>query len=116
MNEQGKAKGVDKTPGMSPAADKPAGPEPQKPRAMSNPRDVATVVMAHMNMVNSKKDELTIAIKGLSDITQQLARAYVEQLQSIERLANRVKALEAAAGAVHAAGSHGAATPASAKH
>lgn len=116
MNEQGKAKTLDKTPSVSPAADTPTRPEPQRPRAMTDPRDVATVVMAHMNTVNSKKDELTIAIKGLSDITQQLARAYVEQVQSIERLAKRVKALEAAAGAVHAAASTGAATPASANH
>ena len=70
----------------------------QYPKVISNPRDVAAVVMAQMNMVNAKKDELTIAIKGLSDLTQQLARAYAEHMQVIEQLATRVKALEAKAG------------------
>ncbi|MOA06093.1 hypothetical protein D3C78_1257150 [compost metagenome] len=49
-----------------------------------------------MSMVNAKKDELTIAIKGLSDVTQQLAHAYAEQMKAIEKLVKRVKALEAA--------------------
>lgn len=66
-----------------------------KPQVISHPRDVAAVLMAQMNMVNTKKDELTIAIKGLTDLTQQLGRAYAGQMQVIEQLANRLKALEA---------------------
>lgn len=65
-------------------------------RAVSDPRDVATLVMSRMSVVNAKKDELTIAIKGLTDVTQQLANAYAEQMKAIERLFKRVKALEAA--------------------
>ena len=68
-------------------------------RTIADPRDVAATVLARMNMVNVKKDELTIAIKGLSDITQQLARAYGEQLKAMAGLAQRIKALEAAAAA-----------------
>lgn len=65
-------------------------------RTVSDPRDVATLVMSRMSMVNAKKDELTIAIKGLSDVTQQLAHAYAQQMKAIEKLVRRVKALEAA--------------------
>lgn len=65
-------------------------------RTVSDPRDVATLVMSRMSMVTAKKDELTIAIKGLSDVTQQLAHAYAEQMKAIEKLVRRVKALEAA--------------------
>lgn len=74
---------------------------PQKPaqRAISDPREVATVVMARMNQVNAKKDELAVAIHALVDITQQLTRSYGQQLVAIEQLRRRVKALEAAAAA-----------------
>jgi hypothetical protein len=70
----------------------------QNTQAVSDPREIATLIMARMNVVNARKDELTIAIKGLTDITQQLAGAYAEQVLLIERLANRVKTLEARAG------------------
>lgn len=77
----------------------PAGPASStaERRTVSDPRDVATLIMSRMGMVNAKKDELTIAIKGLSDVTQQLAHAYAEQAKAIDKLVNRVKALEAAA-------------------
>jgi hypothetical protein len=75
-------------------------PSPQqKARSVSDPREVATLIMSRISMVNAKKDELTIAIKGLSDATQQLSRAYSAQMLTIDRLARRVKALEAAASA-----------------
>ena len=71
----------------------PAAPRPQ-PQAISDPRQIATVVMARMNLINTKKDELTIAIKGLTDLTQQLVQAYAGQMQLIEQLATRLKAVE----------------------
>jgi hypothetical protein len=52
-----------------------------------------------MSVVNTKKDELTMAINGLVELTQQLTRTYAEQMLAIEQLRRRVKALEAAAGA-----------------
>ena len=74
-------------------------PMEQKPthRAVSDPREVATLVMTRMNLVNAKKDELAIAIHGLVDITQQLTRTYAEQLLAIEQLPRRGKALVAVA-------------------
>jgi hypothetical protein len=81
-----------------PAAAKAAEQKPAR-RAISDPRDVATVVMARMNLVNTKKDELTMAINGLVDMTQQLTRTYAEQLLAIEQLRRRVKALEGAGAA-----------------
>jgi len=69
------------------------GERPQ--RVISNPNDVASLVLAQLNHVNNKKDELTIAIKGLADTTQQLVRAYADHTRTIQMLAERVKALEA---------------------
>lgn len=66
----------------------------RQPRAISNPNDVAALVMAQLNNVNGKKDELTIAIKGLMDTTSQLVRAYGEHVKTIAQLQQRVKALE----------------------
>lgn len=83
---------------VQPTAGKPADAKPTH-RAISDPREVATVVMSRMNMVNVKKDELASAINGLVDITQQLTRTYAAQLLAIEQLRRRVKALEAGGGA-----------------
>lgn len=78
----------------APAADaKPAA------RTVSDPREVATLVMARMKHVSAKRDELTAAINALVDITGQLTRSYGEQMLAIEQLRRRVKALEAAAAA-----------------
>jgi hypothetical protein len=73
-----------------------AGPDGQKPthRAVSDPREVARVVVTRMAHVNAKKDELTLAINGLIDITQQLTRTYAQQLLAVEQLRRRVQALE----------------------
>lgn len=102
MSEQVKATESEKTSVGNEAADKPAQNQQKTNRQNTqviSPREVAAFVIAQMNMVNIKKDELTIAIKGLTDITQQLARAYAGQGQVIQRLANRMKALEVTTGA-----------------
>ena len=77
-----------KTNGQQPAQ----GERPQ--RVISNPNDVAGLVLAQLNHVNNKKDELTIAIKGLADTTQQLVRVYADHTRTIQKLVERVKALE----------------------
>ena len=59
-------------------AKKPAG------KTISHPRDVATLVLTQINQVNAKKDELTMTIKALSDLTQQLATSYGKQMMVIE--------------------------------
>lgn len=69
-----------------------------KQRVISNPNDVASLVLAQLNHVNGKKDELTIAIKGLADTTQQLVRAYAEHTRTIQQLSERVKVLEGEGG------------------
>ena len=69
----------------------------QAPRSISDPREVATLIMSRIGMVNAKKDELSVAIQGLCDATQQLSRAYSAQMVTIDRLVRRVKSLEAAA-------------------
>jgi hypothetical protein len=85
MNEQAKANEA-------------ANQEGKKPthRAVSDPREVARAVVTRMAQVNAKKDELTLAINGLIDITQQLTRTYAQQLLAVEQLRRRVQALEGA--------------------
>ena len=67
----------------------------KQPRVISNPNDVAGLVMMQIDAVNSKKDDLTIAVKGLADTAKQLVRAYAQQQATIEKLGKRVKELEA---------------------
>lgn len=64
------------------------------PRVISNPKDVAGLVLMQIDTVNARKDELTIAVKGLADTAKQLVRAYSQQAMAIEKLAKRVKELE----------------------
>lgn len=65
-----------------------------KQRVIRNPSDVAGLVMMQVDNVNAKKDELTIAIKGLTDTSKQLVRAYAEHAQAIQKLQQRIKMLE----------------------
>ena len=51
-----------------------------------------------MNLINAKKDELTIALKGLTDLTQQFGVPHAGQRQFIEQLVTCMKALEETAG------------------
>src|SRR5262249_1883752 len=97
MSEQVQATAAVDVPVEQSAGDTPAAPRPQ-PQAISDPRQIAAVVMARMNLINTKKDELTIAMKGLTDLTQQLVQAYAAQMQVIEQLAARLKAVEEKAG------------------
>ena len=41
----------------------------KQPRVITSPNDVAGLVMMQIDAVNSKKDDLTIAIKGMADAT-----------------------------------------------
>lgn len=81
-----------------PNGDKPKPGKPRaagnKPRIVSNPSDVASLVLMQVDAVNAKKDELTIAIKGLADTAKQLVRAYAQNAQVIQKLQMRVQALE----------------------
>src|SRR5499426_4713786 len=97
MSEQAQATAVVDVPMTSPTMEPPTAPRPQ-PQTISDPRQIAAVVMARMNLINTKKDELTIAIKGVTDLTQQLVQAYAGQMQVIEQLAARLKAVEEKAG------------------
>jgi hypothetical protein len=72
----------------------PDGSKPAKGgRAISDPKEVAQLVMIQIDQVNSKKDELTIAVKALADTTKQLANAYGKQQAQIAQLTKRVDEL-----------------------
>lgn len=83
-----------------------AGSKPQaKPgehakqgRAISDPREVAQLVMMRIDHVNAQKDELTIAVKALADTAKQLVSVYANQQTQIAKLAKRVQELENAKG------------------
>ena len=50
--------------------------------------------MMQIDNVNSKKDDLTIAVKGLADTAKQLVRVYAQQQDQIAKLAKRLDELE----------------------
>jgi len=70
------------------------GSEKETTRVISRPEDVAAMVFMQIDQVNAKKDDLTIAIKGLSDFTRQLVKAYGEHTKAIQQLQQRVRELE----------------------
>jgi flagellum-specific peptidoglycan hydrolase FlgJ len=91
MSESPRA--ADTAPVGNPAATRPAT-EAQPRKVITDPREIAAIVMAQMGVVNAKKEDLAKAIKTLTDMTQQLVVAYAQQARFIERLAQRAKALE----------------------
>jgi hypothetical protein len=97
MSEQGNATVLEQATERNHTAPQPVANR-QQPTVISDPREIAAVIMARMNLINAKKDELTIAIKGLTDLTQQLVQAYAGQMQFITQLTTRLKALEEKAG------------------
>jgi hypothetical protein len=84
-------------PATQPAKNKING-QAKPSRAISDPKKVAQLVMMRIDHVNSKKDELTIAVKALADTARQLVRVYAGQQTQIARLAKRVQELEQAKG------------------
>ena len=71
-----------------------ANRQEQAPRVISDPNEVAQLVMLRIDNVNSKKDELTIAIKSLADTAKQLVSVYGNQQAQIAKLAKQVDMLE----------------------
>ena len=63
-------------------------------RVIKNPNDVAALVLMQVDAINAKKDELTLAVKNLTDLTKQLAKVYGEQAKAIHELQARVNKLE----------------------
>ena len=76
---------------------KPGAGQPQ--RTISNPEDVAKLVMMQIDAVGGKKDELTIALKQLTDTMRQLVRAFAQQAAVIQGMAKNIKELEEKSGA-----------------
>lgn len=60
---------------------------------LHRPIEIATLVLMQVDNVNVKKDELTSSLKGLTDLTKQLACAYGEHTRVINELQKRVKEL-----------------------
>lgn len=68
-----------------------------EPRVISDPAEVAKLVLWHIDAVNDRKSELTTSIKSLTDLVKQLLRAYSDHTQTIRALQARIKELEAGA-------------------
>ncbi len=81
-----------------PNGGKASGRPVRGPVSISNPNDVANLVLIQIDAVNAKKDELTIAVKGLADLTKQLVRAYGEHTKRIQELETKRKTLEKSEG------------------
>jgi hypothetical protein len=71
-------------------------PQTKQQRVISDPKDVAQLVMMRIDHVNSTKDELTIAVKALADTAKQLVSVYAKQQAQIAKLAKKVEELEKA--------------------
>jgi hypothetical protein len=71
----------------------------QQQRTISKPEDVAKLVMMQIDAVSGKKDDLTIALKQLTDTMRQLVRAYAQQAVVIQGMAKKLKELEEKTGA-----------------
>ena len=90
MNEPAKA--AQTAPAPTSAATPASEAQPRK--VITDPREIAAIVMAQMGVVNAKKEDLAKTITTLTDMTQQLVVAYAQQARFIERLAQRAKVLE----------------------
>lgn len=75
-------------------------------RVLTQPQDVLRVVAQQLDLVTDARDNLTVTLKGLTDLTKQLARAYAVQAQAMQQLQARVQGLEAQVG-TGAAGDRG---------
>lgn len=73
-----------------------SGGKPKPGRAISDPKEVAQLVMMRIDHVNATKDELTTAVKALADTAKQLVSVYAKQQGQIEQLARKVEELEKA--------------------
>ena len=67
-------------------------------RLISDPKEIAQIVMMQIDHVYVKIDELTIAVKALADTTKKLFSAYANQQAQIARLAKQVEELQKAKG------------------
>ncbi len=69
-------------------------PQAKPGRVITDPNEVAQHVMMRIDRVNSTKDELTIAVKGLADTAKQLVSVYAKQQAQINKLMKQVAELE----------------------
>ena len=97
MTEQAEEIASEQAPVIVRPAHKPSQKRRKSSNVISHPREVTAAVTAQRQIINSKKDELAIAIRGMTELTQQLAASYAQQHVVIERLAQRVISLESGA-------------------
>lgn len=64
-------------------------------RVISDPNEVVNIVLMQIDAVNDRKNDLTISVKGLTDLAKQLVRVYGEQIVTIQRQQARIQTLEA---------------------
>ena len=65
-------------------------------RVISDPKDVAQLVLVQIDNINAKKDDLTIAVKTLADTAKQLVRVYAQQQAQLAKMAKQIEELEQA--------------------
>ncbi len=67
---------------------KPSETQQQKGITLS-PEQLQVLVLQQLNQVNAKKDELTIAIKNLSDLATQLGQICAQQNKVIQEIKSK---------------------------
>lgn len=88
---------ADNNPNPGKNGETPAKPAPKgagNQRTISNPEDVAKLVMMQIDAINTRKDDLTIALKQMTDTMRQLVQAYGQQAAVIQGMAKKLKELE----------------------
>lgn len=63
-------------------------------RVISDPNEVATIVLMQIDAVNDRKNDLTIALKGLTDLTKQLMRSYGDLTATVRAQQAKLKEME----------------------
>jgi hypothetical protein len=93
MAEQARQSALDRV-SVTDRVTSPSSHKRRKSNVISHPREVAAAVAAQTQIIKAKRDELAIAIRGMTDLSQQLAASYAQQHVVIERLVQRVATLE----------------------
>lgn len=66
----------------------------EQPASHDAPNELTRAIMVQAKQVDAKTDELSQVVKGLSDITRQLAEAYSANMRKVQGLGVQLETLE----------------------
>ena len=68
---------------------------PQGQKAITDPKQIALLMMSKANAINEAKDDLTMTIRSLMDSSNQIVQAYAAQVVAAEDGQKKVQQLNA---------------------